>query len=186
VLRTTRLLSRMNCVALFFGQYNERGGVSASAMILNEKPPQWDKTSKNSHTVLIIEDDDQFREFLADLLALAGFKVTQAAGGESGIEQFLSSTPHLVITDILMPGIDGLEVIKTIKDSHPEIPIVALASTHNKPHKQGFLSLALMNGADAVLSKPINMTELTNTLNRLLDENLAISQATIEAGDTIG
>lgn len=137
---------------------------------MKNTPSQWQRTPADPYTILIIEDDDDFRVFISDLLDASGFTIVQARDGEEGLSIFSTQPADLVITDIVMPGIDGLEVIQRIKLIDPYVPMVAMAATLDKPHKQGFLSLAIMKGADAVLGKPFKIKELRTTINRLLDK----------------
>lgn len=132
-------------------------------------PEQWLQQRYSRYSVLIIEDDDDFRRFLSELLKASGFRVLQADSGHEGILCYQQDEPDLVITDIVMPGTDGLDVISKIKELSPLTPIVAMADLQDKPHKQSFLSLAVTRGADAVLAKPFNINTLRDTLQRLLD-----------------
>ena len=132
-------------------------------------PEQWLQQRYSRYSVLVIEDDDNFRRFLSELLVVSGFRVLQASSGKEGIQCYQQDKPDLVITDIVMPGTDGLDVISKIKALSPHTPIVAMADLQNKPHKQSFLSLAVTRGADAVLAKPFSIDSLRETLQRLLD-----------------
>lgn len=135
-------------------------------------PDQWRQQQSRRYSVLVIEDDSNFRRFISELLEVSGFRVLQAGSGDEGISRYQQDKPDLVITDIVMPGTDGLDVISRIKELSPLTPIVAMANLENKPHKQSFLSLAVTRGADAVLAKPFSIDTLRDTLQRLLDNCL--------------
>jgi DNA-binding response OmpR family regulator len=136
---------------------------------------QWRQLPDSRYSILVIEDDLNFLDFICELLAASGFNVIRASSGDEGLGIFHEQNPDLVITDIVMPGTDGLDVITSIKESDPRTPVVAMAGLQNKPHKQSFLSLAVIKGADAVLAKPFNMDELRKTLSRLLDKRFSNS-----------
>ncbi len=135
-------------------------------------PDEWRQQQSRRYSVLVIEDDSNFRRFISELLEVSGFRVLQASSGDDGISRYQQDKPDLVITDIVMPGTDGLDVISKIKELSPLTPIVAMANLENKPHKQSFLSLAVTRGADAVLAKPFSIDTLRDTLQRLLDNCL--------------
>jgi DNA-binding response OmpR family regulator len=139
-------------------------------------PHQWQHARPHYHA-LIIDKDPKFGAFLGSLLAANNFSFSLANSGEEGIEHFQGIDTHIVITDMVLPGkLDGIGVIKHIKNIAPQVPAVAITGS-NKPHQgsdkrceeDAFLSLALMQGADAALSKPFNIEHFTATLRRLLD-----------------
>ncbi len=116
-------------------------------------------------TVLIVEDDDSIREYLASKLA-DHFNVLTAVSGDEGLEQTLTQHPDLVLTDIMMDGLDGLELCRKIRanPSTCEIPVVMLtAKTSDSQKNDGILA-----GADAYVTKPFNYGHLLNRLNMLI------------------
>ena len=135
-------------------------------------PPSWQR-QRASYRILIIEDDNNFRQFLSELLIVTGFDVISASNGEQGLHIFQTHAPDIVITDIVMAGMDGREVLKRLKDKSAAPPIIAMAGSNADGRGDGFLSLALMNGADAVISKPFNLDDMRATLTRLIDEKLS-------------
>ena len=128
----------------------------------------------NPHTapsprVLVIDDDNQFLELLREILSARGLQVTTAADGDSGLLIYRGDRPDIVLTDIVMPGLDGLALIKTIRENDSLTPIIAMAANDDSP-ANGFLSLAVAQGANAVLSKPFDVQDLHGTISRLLSE----------------
>lgn len=84
--------------------------------------------------ILIIEDDDFFRELISKKLVLSGFGVLEAVNGQRGLEKVDESAPDLVILDILLPNPDGFEVLATLK-SNPKtssIPVVIVSNLDAK------------------------------------------------------
>jgi len=139
---------------------------------MDNMPPAWQR-QRASYRILVIEDDNNFRQFLSELLIVTGFDVVNAANGEQGLLAFDTHTPDIVITDIVMAGMDGLEVIRRLKQQNPATPIIAMAGSNADGRGDGFLSLALMRGADAVITKPFNLDDMRATLTRLIDEKLS-------------
>jgi len=135
-------------------------------------PPSWQR-QRSTYRILVIEDDANFRHFLSELLIVTGFDVVNAASGELGLQAFEIHAPDIVITDIVMAGMDGLEVIRRLKEIEAKTPIIAMAGSNGDGRGDGFLSLALMRGADAVISKPFNLDDMRQTLTRLIDEKLS-------------
>lgn len=88
-------------------------------------------TKKN---ILIIEDDEFFRELVSKELASAGFAVSAAVDGKKGLEKVQSSKPDLVLLDLLLPNVDGFEVLATLKkDSKTaSIPVIILSNLDSK------------------------------------------------------
>lgn len=106
--------------------------------------------------ILVIEDDIWISEMLKRGLVDAGFKVDMAADGATGVELATKKDYNLVITDIMMPGISGIEACKEIRDTKPNIPILmltALSSTDDKV-------IGFESGADDYLVKPFDFREL--------------------------
>ena len=76
--------------------------------------------------LLMIEDDTRLAVMVGEYLRQSGYGFTHAAEGESGLDVLQASSPDLVILDLMLPGIDGLEVCKRIKASHPAIAVLML------------------------------------------------------------
>jgi PAS domain S-box-containing protein len=124
------------------------------------------KISVGAH-VLVVEDNEQTRMMLKQYLKSRGYHVTIAADGAEAIQILRGITPHLVLMDIQMPGINGLEVIRRIRDesdSPDPVPIIALTALA----MQGDKERCLAAGADAYLSKPVIIRDLIETIEKLL------------------
>lgn len=115
-------------------------------------------------TVLVIDDIDFTRETITTILTRNGFEVFQAANGKDGIDEFNRNAPDLVLTDILMPEMEGLETIKTIKRLKPKTPIIAITGSTNSP----FLQIALQFGASTGIFKPFKQEELLEIVNEYI------------------
>lgn len=120
-----------------------------------------------SRTVLVIDDDDLLLAQIARYLARKGWTVTTAADGEEGAARFEASPTQMVVTDIVMPGREGLETIQTLRRAHPELPIIAISGgLPSVP--MDCLPIASAMGASGVLPKPLRLSELLAMMDQLL------------------
>lgn len=116
--------------------------------------------------ILVAEDDDQVRQVIRLALERAGYDVCEAADGEEARRALGTAPFDLVITDIVMPGKDGLETIMFLRRNHPGTPVIAI-SGHDSPL---FLSNAAGLGATHVLAKPFAPSQLLDLVDRVLAE----------------
>ncbi|MDX2192142.1 MAG: response regulator [Gemmatimonadales bacterium] len=118
--------------------------------------------------LLLIEDDAQMRGMLGTTLREAGHQVIEAQDGQSGIRSLRSETVDLVLTDILMPGQDGLEVIAEARASAPHVPVVAISGGGRGFGPHDTLRVARQCGATRVLAKPFSLADLLRTVDNLV------------------
>ena len=105
--------------------------------------------------ILVIDDDAQVRGYIALVLQRAGHDVSVAADGYEGLRLEQDISPEIVISDIFMPGKDGLEVIRAIKDQINSPALIAISG--GSPRIPGdYLAVARCFGADEVLQKPFS------------------------------
>ncbi len=109
--------------------------------------------------VLIIEDDQSFRLILSQMIAKAGLKSATANDGEEGIEFFRTGDYDLVITDIIMPVMEGIETIIELRKLDPKVKIIAM-SGGGQIDAEKYLSTALSLKVNKVLKKPFSYKEL--------------------------
>jgi DNA-binding NtrC family response regulator len=114
--------------------------------------------------ILIIDDDRQMRRLLIRILQGAGHTVREAENGRGGIEAFRSERPELVISDIVMPGMEGIETIRMLCRDGPEVPIIAISGGSDPI----YLRAATALGATASLEKPFAADELIALVAKLL------------------
>lgn len=119
--------------------------------------------SEDPKKVLVVDDERQITRVLQRGLESAGFQVRIANDGRSGLESFRSWLPDIVITDLSMPGLDGLELCSRLRQLS-EVPILVLSVKEDEATKVKALDL----GADDFVSKPFGMAELTARLRALL------------------
>lgn len=115
--------------------------------------------------VLIIDDEPDIRAFLADLLTVQGYQCETAESGTAGLAKLAASEPDVVLLDIMMPGMSGFDVLKSIRARDDVDPAVVMISclTH-----QNTTQRAMEEGADQFVVKPFRVAELLLTLERAL------------------
>ncbi|MEP1094241.1 MAG: two-component regulator propeller domain-containing protein [Cyclobacteriaceae bacterium] len=119
------------------------------------------------HGILIVEDNEDLRSYMAQQLG-DEYQVIEARDGREGLDQALSEIPDLIITDLMMPQIDGVELVKSIrKDSKTNhIPIIMLTAKADKEAKLE----GIQEGVDHYLNKPFDMDELLVRAKSLLNQ----------------
>jgi DNA-binding response OmpR family regulator len=118
-------------------------------------------------TILIVEDNELLRLELATYLKRQGFSVVQASNGADGIEVALKRAPDLVVTDLMMPELDGIEQIVRLRAALPSVKVIAI-SGGGRTRNLDPLKLASSIGADAVFAKPVNMIDLRKAIETCL------------------
>jgi len=106
--------------------------------------------------ILLVEDDEAIREMVEKYLRMEGFAITSASNGEEAVQYYVSTSFDLIILDIMMPKLDGLEVLKIIREKSA-LPILIMSAKDSDIDKAVGLGL----GADDYIAKPFSMLELS-------------------------
>jgi two-component system cell cycle response regulator len=116
--------------------------------------------------ILVVDDEEVNRELLDAILAEAGYDVTLAADGRNAMMQVLAAQPDLVLLDLLMPGMDGLEVCRRLKaaPNTSAVPIIVVTAVGDVAAKEA----ALTGGADDFVTKPIQPDDLRARVRAML------------------
>jgi DNA-binding response OmpR family regulator len=114
-------------------------------------------------TVLVVEDEPSLAETIAVLLGNDGFEVAVALTGPEGLDAFRARTPDLILLDLMIPGINGLEVCRTIRRTS-DVPIIMVTARAGELEKV----VGLEAGADDYLTKPFSIVELRARIRALL------------------
>ena len=139
----------------------------------------FDRREKVS-TVLVIDDDQSVRQIMTHFLSQKGFSVQAAASGEEGLLLAKELKPDVITLDVMMPGLDGWSVLKTLKDD-PElqqIPVVLVTMVENR-------SMGYSLGAAEYLSKPIDKKRLFAVLKRSVRDKMSAPLLIIEDNDSM-
>ena len=118
--------------------------------------------------ILIIDDDDPLRHMLCQALEQAGYETVEARDGQEGLEHFRATPADLIITDILMPGKEGLETIMELRRAIPGVKIIAI-SGGGQTGNMTFLEVARYLGAQRALQKPFELRELLKAVHEVLE-----------------
>ena len=118
--------------------------------------------------ILIIDDMDGVREAMTVLLEVAGYKISTAKDGEEGFRRAASGDFDLIITDILMPELDGNEMIMKLRDDSVKTPIIAMSAGGNGVGSEAALGLPTELGL-TTLEKPFSKAQLLETVQSAID-----------------
>jgi CheY-like chemotaxis protein len=123
-------------------------------------------TASVRRTILIVEDDPETRQFFSDVFAKGGFHIDQAHNGHQALEKALKSPPDLIITDIAVPGLDGIELCRRLRadERTRRIPLLAITGYGDRQ----YVDRAKSAGANHVLIKPCDGELLVSEARRLL------------------
>lgn len=119
--------------------------------------------------LLLIEDEDSIREGIRDYLLSEGHSVIEAPNGRVGVKLFREHAPDLVITDILMPEKDGLEVIMELRKDVPNAKFIAMSAGRTPGLDLDVLNIAKKLGACATLTKPFEFSALSRAIETCLN-----------------
>src|SRR5919198_5307436 len=117
----------------------------------------------DSSTILLVDDEDSVQKLLAYPLEREGFRVLQAWDGEEALERFAAEPVDLVVLDVMLPKLDGLEVCKR-RRAESEVPIIMLTARDDELDKV----LGLELGADDYITKPFSIREFSSRVRALL------------------
>jgi two-component system, cell cycle response regulator DivK len=116
--------------------------------------------------VLLVEDDPSGREMYSDFLSSVGFRVAQAHNGLQALEKAIALVPDIIVTDLGLPGIDGFELCRRIKEHERTRNVPLLAITGYE--RFGYVDRAIKAGCDGVLTKPCLPDRLLDEIKRVM------------------
>ncbi len=131
--------------------------------------------------VLLVEDDPTVAEVLGLYLGKAGIDVRHAVSGEEGLRLADALTPSLAILDLMLPGMDGLEVCRRLRMGRPDLPVIILTARGEEEDR----ILGLQVGADDYVTKPFSPRELVLRAQSLLRRSMAAPERTPERGGSL-
>jgi CheY-like chemotaxis protein len=116
-------------------------------------------------TILVVDDEEIMRDLLTRILMRAGYAVVAETDGDKGLRRFREGDIDIVITDMMMPAMNGLELIEALTQESPDVRVVAVSGIDSRTQ---FLKRALELGAKATLLKPVGRADLVKTVARVL------------------
>ena len=115
--------------------------------------------------VLLVDDEEEFVTTLAERLELRGIEASIATTGREGLKRVDADPPHVVVLDVLMPGLGGLDVLEKIRTTHPRVKVILLTGRGSAYEDDERIPL----GAFDYLTKPVNIDELIQKMRGALD-----------------
>lgn len=126
-------------------------------------------------SILIIDDEKAIRRTLSEILSYEGYKIEEAADGEEGLKKFSSATFDVVLCDIKMPKMDGIEFLEKAKEINPDVPIVIISGHGNIETAVE----AVKKGAFDYISKPPDLNRMLITLRNAMDKQVLVTEAKV-------
>ncbi|MCP4575068.1 MAG: response regulator [Deltaproteobacteria bacterium] len=130
--------------------------------------PDYNKQTSVQPSILVIDDDETIRALLRTILEMEGYRVVDALDGDKGIRRYQESPTDLVITDLIMPGKEGIETIRDLRREFPHVKIIAV-SGGGRIGPDSYLKMAKGVGALRTLSKPFDRTELLKAIKEVME-----------------
>lgn len=118
-------------------------------------------------SILLIDDDPEMRSMIRRTLERSDYRVLEAEDGRAGLDLLAANAVDLVITDIIMPEMEGIELILRLRRDYPQLRIVAM-SGGGRFAPEDYLQVAKVSGAARILAKPFTIDQLLTTLRELL------------------
>ncbi len=113
--------------------------------------------------ILLVDDEERVRSTLKEVLESDGYEVQEVSNGKEALESFARSAPDLILTDIVMPDTEGIELIMRIRKSDPNVKIIAMSGGN-------YLEIARKLGADRILAKPFSNQVLLDAVKATLEK----------------
>jgi len=120
------------------------------------------KSSEPRYRVLLVDDDEKILRILRFKLKASGYEVITATNGQDAITLVKSEKPDIVVMDVIIPGVSGLEVLQALR-TFSDLPVIVISARTDNANK------ALSLGANSFLSKPFNPDELVKRIQVILD-----------------
>ncbi|MBI4218462.1 MAG: response regulator, partial [Elusimicrobia bacterium] len=133
---------------------------------LRKEPPDPPSNGKNKHSVLVVDDELHTREICADFLSESDFDVDAVGSGREALEFLSRKSFHILLSDIQMPEMDGVVLLKEAKKLHPELEVILMTAYGGLPSAIE----AIRFGAYDYLTKPFTREFLVNRIHKCLEK----------------
>ncbi|MBF0627574.1 MAG: response regulator [Magnetococcales bacterium] len=118
--------------------------------------------------ILVVDDDESFRVYLVTLLTQAGHTVLEADNGQTALERFASAPVELIITDIFMPKMDGIDLLAALVNNRPLVKVIAISGGYKAMNPRLTLEMAQSFGAMDIITKPFQAGTVLQKVTRAL------------------
>src|SRR5271169_2155894 len=136
-------------------------------------------SSPSVQTILVIDDDEDLRDTVSLVLEKEGYRTVQAAEGRSGFEQALLLRPDLLLVDLRLPGMTGVEICKQLRSAEVSTPIIILSAVGDEIDKVLLLEI----GADDYVTKPFGARELIARIRAVLRRSTSEIRKVMHVGE---
>ncbi len=123
--------------------------------------------TENKIMVLVVDDESTMRNLIRAMLETTGYQVIEASGGGDALAMCEQHSVDIIITDLVMGGLNGIDLILALKKMHSVIPIVAISGGGGISGRFDYLEISALIGANSVLKKPFDKTQLIPVLETL-------------------
>jgi len=130
------------------------------------------RSVRSEYRVLVVDDEQFLRQILVRIVKRDGYQVEEAANGREALEKMAQKHFDLVITDIKMPEIDGMELLARVAEEYPDSQVVVITSHSGEVSSRE----AIAGGASHFISKPFKNVEITHTLDSLIARKKQVGQ----------
>ncbi len=137
-----------------------------------------DSAAQSSPDILIVDDEPQVRDIVATYLEREGFVVRTAADGRQAIDQIRARRPDAMVLDLMLPEINGLEILRQLRSEGDPVPVIVLSAKGRESERVAGLEL----GADDYLAKPASPREIAARVRAVLRRTRPIGPATLTFG----
>ncbi|WP_416560870.1 response regulator [Limnohabitans sp. yimb22184] len=128
--------------------------------------------SPNTATILLVDDEELLRAGVQEMLEIQGYNVITAANGQHALECLDAQPIDLIITDLVMPKMNGIDFVQQLRQVRPDVPVIVVSgSTRNIMQRYGIDTIQVP-GADASLPKPFKGVDLVAQVRQLLESRL--------------
>lgn len=131
--------------------------------------PVSENQSSSAPVILVVDDEQGVREIFAEALRLSGYTTHEAADGSAALKILNSQAVDLLMTDILMPDVDGLELIMAARRAHPDLKVIAM-SGGGRTAAEVLINIARRLGVQRTLEKPFELSQLLAEVKALVGD----------------
>lgn len=120
----------------------------------------------NKTKLLLVDDNQEYLELLTEFLTASSYEVMPCSNGREALIKFTEFLPDIIVTDIVMPEVDGIELLLALRKINPESQVI-LMSGGNKGHASSYLQMAEKLGGNVILAKPFSLDVLLAEIKKL-------------------